>query len=34
MTLDDAELVPFERIEALADQLLELARSIHHRIAP
>ena len=32
MTLDDADAVPFEQLDALADKLMELARANHHRL--
>ena len=32
MTLDDATVVPFERLDAMADKLMELAQANHHRL--
>ncbi|MFN9622511.1 MAG: type I restriction endonuclease subunit R [Cyanobacteriota bacterium] len=32
--LDSADLLPFTRLEAVADRLLELAKSNHHRLSP
>ena len=32
MTLDDASVVPFERLDAMADKLMELAQANHHRL--
>jgi len=32
MTLDDANLLPFERLEPVADRLMELAKANHHRL--
>ncbi|MCA9525444.1 MAG: restriction endonuclease subunit R, partial [Myxococcales bacterium] len=31
-TLDDADVVPFERLDAVADKLMELAKANHHRL--
>jgi type I restriction enzyme R subunit len=31
--LDSADLIPFTRLEAVADRLMELAKSKHHRLA-
>ncbi len=31
-TLDDADALPFERIDAVADKLMELAKANHHRL--
>jgi type I restriction enzyme R subunit len=30
--LDDADLLPFERIDPAADRLMELAKANHHRL--
>jgi type I restriction enzyme R subunit len=32
--LDSADVLPFTRLEAVADRLMELAKSNHHRLAP
>ena len=32
MTLDAADVVSFERLDALSDKLMELARANHHRL--
>ena len=32
MTLDDADAIPFERLDPVADKLMELARANHHRL--
>jgi type I restriction enzyme R subunit len=32
MTLDDADLLPFARLDPLADRLMELAKANHHRL--
>lgn len=34
MTLDNADLLPFERIDLVADKLMELAKANHHRLVP
>jgi type I restriction enzyme R subunit len=31
-TLDDADLLPFDRLESVADRLMELAKANHHRL--
>lgn len=32
MTLDDADVLPFDRLEAVADKLMDLAKANHHRL--
>jgi len=34
MALDDADLLPFERLDAVADKLMELAKANHYRLVP
>ncbi|MCA9548285.1 MAG: DUF3387 domain-containing protein, partial [Myxococcales bacterium] len=31
-TLDDADVVPFDRLDVVADRLMELAKANHHRL--
>ena len=33
-TLDDADLLDFDRLDPVADKLMELTRANHHRLAP
>jgi len=32
MTLDDADVLPFDRLDAVSDKLMELAKANHHRL--
>lgn len=32
MSLDDADVVPFDRLDAVADRLMELAKANHHKL--
>ena len=32
MTLDHADVLPFERLDAVADKLMELSKANHHRL--
>jgi len=32
-TLDDADVLPFDKLDAVADKLMELAKANHHRLA-
>ena len=32
ITLDDADVLPFDRLDSVADKLMELAKANHHRL--